>query len=116
MLIFGYLGEAGVMDATLGFWIGMVGWAVIIYEIFAGEAGKAAAATESVKAAFGYMRLIVLVGWAIYPIGYVMGYMMGGVDEGSLNMVYNLADFVNKILFGLIIWNLAYKDSAESSH
>ena len=28
-------------------------------------------------------------------------------------MVYNLADFVNKILFGLIIWNLAYNDSAE---
>ncbi|MBL6687041.1 MAG: bacteriorhodopsin [Pseudomonadales bacterium] len=116
MLIFGYLGEAGVMNATLGFWLGMVGWAVIIYEIFAGEAGKAAAATESVKAAFGYMRLIVLVGWAIYPIGYVMGYMMGGVDEGSLNMVYNLADFVNKILFGLIIWNLAYNDSAEGGH
>jgi hypothetical protein len=42
--------------------------------------------------------------------------MMGGVDEGSLNMVYNLADFVNKILFGLIIWNLAYNDSSESSH
>ena len=62
------------------------------------------------------MRLIVLVGWAIYPIGYIMGYMMGGVDEGSLNMVYNLADFVNKILFGLIIWNLAYNDSSESSH
>lgn len=116
MLIFGYLGEAGIMGTTLAFILGMVGWAVIIYEIFAGEAGKAAAATESVKAAFGYMRLIVLVGWAIYPIGYVMGYMMGGVDEGTLNMVYNLADFVNKILFGLIIWNLAYNDSAEGSH
>ena len=116
MLIFGYLGEAGVMNSTIAFWIGMVGWAVIIYEILAGEASKAAAANESVKAAFGYMCLIVLVGWAIYPIGYVLGYMMGGVDEGSLNMVYNLADFVNKILFGLIIWNLAYNDSSESSH
>jgi bacteriorhodopsin len=116
MLVFGYLGEAGIMGTTLAFILGMVGWAVIIYEIFAGEAGKAAAANESVKAAFGYMRLIVLVGWAIYPIGYVMGYMMGGVDDGALNMVYNLADFVNKILFGLIIWNLAYNDTAEGGH
>ncbi len=116
MLVFGYLGEAGIMGTTLAFILGMVGWAVIIYEIFAGEAGKAAAANESVKAAFGYMRLIVLVGWAIYPIGYIMGYMMGGVDDGALNMVYNLADFVNKILFGLIIWNLAYNDTAEGGH
>ena len=116
MLIFGYLGEAGVMNSTIAFWLGMVGWAIIIYEIFAGEASKAAAANESVKSAFNYMRLIVLVGWAIYPVGYVMGYMMGGVDEGSLNLVYNLADFVNKILFGLIIWNLAYNDSAKGKH
>ena len=52
----------------------------------------------------------------IYPIGYVLGYFMGGVDDGALNMVYNLADFVNKILFGLIIWNLAIKDSGDTGH
>ena len=40
MLVFGYAGEAGLMDYWLGFILGMVGWAVIIYEIFAGEAGK----------------------------------------------------------------------------
>ena len=62
------------------------------------------------------MRLIVLVGWAIYPLGYVFGYMLGQVDSATLNIVYNLADFVNKILFGLVIWNLAIKDSGEASH
>jgi bacteriorhodopsin len=64
-----------------------------------------------VKAAFNALRLIVLVGWAIYPLGYIFGYMMGSVDNGTLNIVYNLADFVNKILFGLIIWNVAVKES-----
>ena len=63
--------------------------------------------------AFNAMRMIVLVGWAIYPIGYALGYLLGGVDSNTLNLVYNLADFVNKILFGLIIWNLAVKDSGE---
>ncbi len=117
MLIFGYLGEAGIMSAGLGFWIGMVGWAIIIWEIYGGEAGRAAASAEtSVKSAFNAMRWIVLVGWAIYPIGYVLGYFMGGVDEGALNAVYNLADFVNKILFGLIIWHLATKDSEKDTH
>ena len=43
MLIGGYLGEAGFINATLGFVIGMAGWAYILYEIFAGEAGKVAA-------------------------------------------------------------------------
>ena len=84
---------------------------IIIWEIFGGEASKAADANAGVKAAFNALRLIVLVGWAIYPLGYIFGYMMGSVDSGSLNIIYNLADFVNKILFGLIIWNVAVKES-----
>jgi bacteriorhodopsin len=112
MLIGGYLGESQVISATLGFIIGMIGWVVIIWEIFGGEASKAANANEDIKSAFNALRIIVLVGWAIYPLGYIFGYMMGSIDQGSLNVIYNLADFVNKILFGLIIWNVAVKESA----
>ena len=112
MVIGGYLGEAGMIPVLLGFIIGMIGWAVIIWEIFRGEASQAASENESVSSAFNAMRLIVLVGWAIYPLGYVFGLMMETVDINTLNWVYNLADFVNKILFGLIIWNAAVKDTA----
>ena len=112
MLLGGYLGEAQVISATLGFIIGMIGWIIIIWEIFGGEASKAADANAGIKSAFNALRIIVLVGWAIYPLGYVFGYMLGSVDDGSLNIIYNLADFVNKILFGLIIWNVAVKESA----
>ena len=112
MLLGGYLGEAQIISSTLGFIIGMLGWAVIIWEIFGGEASKAADANAGIKSAFNALRIIVLVGWAIYPLGYVFGYMLGSVDDGSLNIIYNLADFVNKILFGLIIWNVAVKESA----
>ena len=53
MLIGGYMGEAGYINATLGFVIGMVGWIYILYEIFAGEASKASEeAPESVRSAF----------------------------------------------------------------
>ena len=48
MVIGGYLGEAGYLSPMIGFIIGMIGWAVIIYEIFGGEASKAASATASV--------------------------------------------------------------------
>ena len=112
MLLGGFLGELNIISQTLGFIIGMVGWAIIIWEIFGGEASKAADANEGIKSAFNALRIIVLIGWAIYPLGYVFGYMLGSVDNGTLNIVYNLADFVNKILFGLIIWNVAVKESA----
>jgi len=109
MLVGGYLGEAGYINATLGFIIGMAGWLYILYEIFSGEAGKAAAKSgnKALVTAFGAMRMIVTVGWAIYPLGYVFGYLTGGVDANTLNVVYNLADFLNKIAFGLVIWAAA---------
>ena len=50
------------------------------------------------------MRFIVSVGWSIYPLGYFFGYLTGAVDDSILNLVYNLADFVNKIAFCLAIW------------
>ena len=116
MLVGGYLGEAGFINPMLGFIIGMAGWIYILYEIFSGEAGKVVSKSgnKSLATAFGALRMIVTVGWAIYPLGYVFGYMLGSVDADTLNWVYNLADFVNKILFGLIIWNAAARDSATA--
>ena len=113
MLVFGYMGETGAMNVTLAFVIGMAGWLYIIYEVFAGEASKARAGSGNAagQTAFNALRLIVTVGWAIYPIGYAVGYFGGGVDAGALNLIYNLADFVNKIAFGMAIYVAAVSDS-----
>jgi bacteriorhodopsin len=109
MLIGGYLGEAGYINSMLGFIIFMAGWIYVLYEIFSGEAGKAAAKSgnKSFSTAFSALRIIVTVGWSIYPLGYIYSNLTGGVDAGSLNVIYNLTDFVNKIAFGLIIWAAA---------
>ncbi len=121
MLVGGYLGEAGYMAVLPAFIIGMVGWAYILYEIFMGEAGKinANSAPASVQSAFNTMRLIVTIGWAIYPLGYFFGYLTGSNPADSanaLNIIYNLADVLNKIAFGLIIWTVAVKESEGHSH
>lgn len=115
MLIFGYLGEINAINVWVGFVIGMAGWLYIIYEIFAGEASKinASKGTEASKFAFNALRIIVTVGWSIYPIGYALGYAGVG-NEATLNVVYNLADFVNKIAFGVVIWSAATSDSANA--
>ena len=109
MLCGGYLGEAGYINSMLGFVIGMGGWIYVLYEIFSGEAGQVAAKSgnKALTTAFSALRMIVTVGWSIYPLGYVFGYLTGGVDANSLNVIYNLADFINKIAFGLVIWAAA---------
>ena len=116
MLIAGYLGEAGLVNAWLGFIVGLAGWAYILYEIFAGEAGKVSAesAPEAVQKSFGTMRLIVTVGWAIYPLGYFLGYLNGAADAVTLNVIYNVADVVNKIAFVGVIWAAANAETAKA--
>ena len=113
MLVGGYMGEAGYIQPFVGFIIGMAGWIYILFEIFSGEAGQLASrgGNKSVATAFSAMRVIVTVGWAVYPLGYVFGYLTGGVDAASLNIIYNAADFLNKIAFGLIIWACAMQNT-----
>ena len=113
MLLAGYMGEAGYVNAWAGFIVGLAGWVYILYEIFAGEAGKLAAdkASASVQSAFSTMRWIVTIGWAIYPLGYFFGYLTNAADVEMLNIIYNFADVLNKIAFGVIIWNVATTES-----
>ena len=116
MVIGGYLGEAEYISRMLGFVIGMAGWIYILYEIFSGEAGRSVAKSGSKPfvTAFSALRMIVTVGWAIYPLGYIFGYLSDSVDGESLNVIYNLADFINKIAFGLIIWAAAVNSSGRA--
>ena len=116
MLIAGYLGESGAINATVGFIVGMAGWIYILYEIFSGEAAQANASSNSKaqQSAYNAMKWIVSIGWSIYPIGYFLGYLAGGRDEASLNAIYNLADIINKIAFGLVIWAAAKSESAKA--
>jgi len=112
MLTFGYLGEISALPAWPAFFGGLCGWAFILYEIFAGEAGgSVSTCSEAVATSFNNMRLIVTVGWSIYPLGYLFGYLLGAVDETVLNVIYNIADFVNKIAFVLSCWSCAKSDS-----
>ena len=39
----------------------------------------------------------------------------GSVEDSTLNLVYNLADFVNKIAFCLAIWSSAKKCTLEKA-
>jgi len=114
MLAFGYMGEESILPAWPAFAVGMAGWGFILFEIFSGEAGGMASdVSPHVATSFNNMRMIVTVGWAIYPAGYLFGYLLGAVDDVYLNVIYNIADLINKIAFVLSCWSCAKADSAE---
>jgi bacteriorhodopsin len=112
MLIAGFLGEIGSAPAWPAFIVGMIAWLYIIYEVFSGEAGQlnASSGNAAAQSAFSTIRLIVTFGWAIYPLGYILG-VGSNPDMANANIIYNLADFINKIAFGLAIYVAAVSDS-----
>ena len=111
MLIAGFLGEAEMMSRMPAFFIGMLGWFAVLYLIFMGEAAKVNtdSGNKSGQMAFNALRMIVLVGWSIYPIGY---YLNSTGNPMATNIVYNFADLVNKAAFGLVIWAAAKSDKS----
>ena len=121
MLVAGFLAEANesidaVSDGMVWplFAVGMLAWIYIIYEIWAGEAKESVSdASEGTQFAFKAMALILTVGWAIYPLGFVLGQGDGGTD--NLNILYNIADVVNKTAFGMMVWYAATMDTKAAA-
>merc|ERR1711953_876013 len=68
----------------------------------------------NVKTSFQTMRIIVSTGRCICPLGYFFDYLMGSVPADSLNLIYNITDFINKIAFCLAIWHCAKKGTMEN--
>jgi bacteriorhodopsin len=114
MLLFGYAGETELMDVNMAFVLAMAAWFYVIWYIIKGEASQinASLANANVQKAYKSMTLLVTVGWSIYPLGYFLGYIVGDVtNAGTMNIIYNIADFWNKIAFGVVIWSAAVADS-----
>jgi sensory rhodopsin len=119
MLVTGYIGEA-IYPTEKQSWIwGFVSglaYFYIVYLIWFGDVARLAkSAGPAVERANKTLAWFVLVGWAIYPIGYIAGTEGGlfGVKvlEGvSLDILYNIGDAINKIGFGLVIYALAQTD------
>ena len=74
MLVFGYVGEAGLGNAALWGLFSGLAYFGIVYMIKFGELAKlAASAGGAVQSAHNTLVLFVIIGWAIYPIGYMVG-------------------------------------------
>jgi len=119
MLVAGYLGETVFRDASpLWGFISTIGYVGILYEVWMGSAKKLSQNSNDpvLQSAFSTLGWFILVGWAIYPIGYMAmdtGWLAGVIPAKSMDIIYNIGDAVNKIGFGLVIYTLAVSKSAE---
>ena len=123
MLVTGYIGEAIYGQETQSWIWGLISglaYFYIVYLVWFGEVATLASnAGSAVAKAVKSLGWFVLVGWAIYPIGYIAG-TAGGLFgfrmfEGlSMDIVYNIGDAINKIGFGLVIYALAQSDKTLS--
>lgn len=118
MLVAGYIGEA-FTDGSTGhsvLWgtLSTLGYVYILYTAWFGEVAQLAAASGDpiVKKGVRILAWFVFVGWAIYPIGYMCmpgGWLNTGLGWSSANvdLFYNIADAINKIGFGLVVYSVA---------
>ena len=122
MLVCGYIGES-FSDGTTSHsvtWgvLSTIGYIYILHAAWFGEVAQLAEKSNSdvVKRGVRTLAWFVLVGWAIYPIGYMCmdgGWLNTAMGWGSENvdLWYNIADAINKIGFGLVVYNIAVTES-----
>lgn len=118
MLVTGYLGETVFRDSS-AVWgaISTLGYAGIFYEVWFGSAKQLSRSSNDpvLQKAFNTLAWFILVGWAIYPIGYMAietdGLLSGVLAIESMDIIYNIGDAINKIGFGLVIYSLAVSKS-----
>jgi len=119
MLVTGYFGEA-VDKGHAAMWglVSGLAYFYIVYEVWFGDVAKLSkASSPAVQKAVSSLLKFVVIGWAIYPIGYLIGTAGTGADAQwysfmgnlglNMDIIYNIGDAVNKIGFGLVIYALS---------
>lgn len=118
MVFVRYLGEAQYMNATLAFLIGLVFWLYILGELYFGRMDDAvhAAPGDGMRRGYFWLRLIVTIGWAIYPLGNFLTSFAGITDTGAIAITYNVADILNRMAFGIAVLATGVVASEEARH
>ena len=112
-----FMGEVNLMHPTLGFLISLAMWLYILGEVFFGKLSEQTSryGSETVQRGYFWLRLIMTVGWAIYPLCYFIASFTGPVEMRYLVTTYNLADLINQLAFGLTILTVAMTATGTTS-
>ncbi|MGJ8676617.1 MAG: bacteriorhodopsin [Akkermansiaceae bacterium] len=106
MLSFSFAGELNIGNNALHF--GLYGisvgfWVYIIYSLYIALNQLPDSVDDYKKTGIRRMFLFILIGWVIYPIGYILPSLSLPGDYREL--LYNVGDVINKVGLGLVVIN-----------
>lgn len=112
MILFGFIGETSI-NASKGldfnligfamFGVSMLAWMFILFILYSSVTEAAADKLGPIQQGLAKLKLFILIGWAIYPLGYVITLFSNDPDlRVWRELIYNVADLFNKVGFGMV--------------
>ena len=106
----GYIGETsinaemgGTLIGWLFFFVAVAAFMYILFILYATMSNAETSLPPERAAAIGTLKIFVSLGWLIYPLGFVAALVWDGASGGALReLIYNIADIVTKVGFGIV--------------
>ncbi len=110
MILFGFAGETSInaaKGATVIGWamfgVGCLAWMFIIFILYSSVSAAASEKLGPIREALGRLKLFIVFGWLIYPLGFLLTLISNSPDmRVGRELVYNFADLFNKVGFGVV--------------
>ena len=110
MIFFGFAGEVSINAAkgsTVVGWamfgVSCLAWLFIIFILYTAVSNAATNKLGPVKQGLNRLKLFIVFGWAIYPLGFLITLISNSPDVRiGRELIYNFADLFNKVGFGMV--------------
>lgn len=106
MLVFAWVAEESPIGGAswwINYSISCFAWFYIVFILYTKVNQQMRTQPESIQRSLRIIRLFILVGWTIYPVGFLMA-LGGPAGESVREICYNVADVINKVFFGLVCY------------
>jgi sensory rhodopsin len=111
MVLSRYFGEAGIFTPTLGVLLSIAFWLYILGEMYFGSMSEVViGSSRPIRLGYFWIRLILTLGWVIYPILYFADLVVGAGQSHGIVVLYSLADLINLITVSLIVLAVASQE------
>lgn len=112
MILFGFAGETSINTSRSGdslligwamFGVSCLAWLFIIFILYTAVTNASANKLAPIRLGLSRLKLFIVIGWAIYPLGYLVTLISNTPDmRVSRELIYNFADLFNKVGFGIV--------------